>query len=339
MRDYSQFRSSFWTGETGKKLRQDPDAQRLASYLITSPHSNAIGFYWIPMAYVSMETGIPLEGACKALERLSAMGFAHYDADAEVVWVVNMAREQLGLEEGGALDPKDNRGKSARKAADLVRRSALYPAFHEKYSEAFGLAPLQAPYKPLSTASEDQEQEQEQERRGFAPDAPTGAPVTASPAKEPRAPSKADEAKAALRGALKASFRATGDLAPEVADGTAAKAARRLREFVESGHAPDLATAATRLVDACRRQTAERWPWCLLSVNPTKPAPGLAAVPAGELASLEAKRDDLRRELRTYQSGPLFSASEQKRVEREISRIEKQLEGAQPVRMVERGGR
>jgi hypothetical protein len=281
VRDYSQFRSSFWTGETGKKLRKDPDAQRLAAYLFTSPHSNVIGFYWLPMAYAAMETGISFEGASEALQRLSAMGFAHYDETLELVWVVNMAREQLGLSDGAVLDAKDNRGKAARKAADVCKRSPLYPKFHSVYSEALGLSPLQAPSEPPSkgqgTASEEQEQEQEieqeieQEREGGASaGAPDGAAHGGSES-SPK-PRKADEAKAALRAALKASFRASNDIAPEVADGTAAKAARRLRELVELGHAPDVQTAAERLVAACRKQTTERWPWCLLTVNPARPA-------------------------------------------------------------------
>jgi hypothetical protein len=156
MRDYSTFRSSFWTGETGKKLRKDPDAQRLAAYLITSPHANVIGFYWLPIQYAHMETGLSEEGVLGALRRLSEMGFAHYDDALEVVWVVNMAREQLGIADGGKLKPEDNRGKAARKAADTVKRSRLYREFHNAYAEALSLSPLQAPCKGVRTASEDQ---------------------------------------------------------------------------------------------------------------------------------------------------------------------------------------
>jgi hypothetical protein len=84
-------------------------------------------------------------------------------------------------------------------------------------------------------------------------------------------PRKADEAKGFLRAALKASFRASGDVAPEVSDGVAAKAARRVRELVEAGHAPDIATAAQRLVEAARR-SGKAFPWCLLDASPLKGA-------------------------------------------------------------------
>ena len=89
--------------------------------------------------------------------------------------------------------------------------------------------------------------------------APGGALLKASPARKP------DEAMAALQAALKASFLATGDVAPDVTGKPAVGAAKRLREFVRLGHAPDLSSAATRLVEACRPLPASRWPWCLSS--------------------------------------------------------------------------
>lgn len=84
-----------------------------------------------------------------------------------------------------------------------------------------------------------------------------------------KAPRKSDEAKSALRLALKASFQASGDLTPEVSDGVALKASRRVREFVEVGKAPDFDAAARELVAACRR-SGKAFPWCLLDVNPFK---------------------------------------------------------------------
>lgn len=93
--------------------------------------------------------------------------------------------------------------------------------------------------------------------------APSGALLKAAPA--PRQTRKPDEAVAALQVALKASFEATGDVAPDVSGKPAVSAAKRLREFVRLGHAPDLSNAATRLVEACRALPSPRWPWCLTS--------------------------------------------------------------------------
>ena len=37
MRDYGMVSPRFWIGETGRKLRKLPDAQRVAMYLLTAP--------------------------------------------------------------------------------------------------------------------------------------------------------------------------------------------------------------------------------------------------------------------------------------------------------------
>jgi hypothetical protein len=310
VRDYSQFKSSFWTGETGKALRNDPEAQRLAAYLFTSPHHNIIGFYWLPVLYASREIGMPEEVVREALTRLSDMGFAHYDATLELVWVVNMAREQLGLR-GERLSDKDNRGKAARRAAETVKRSPMYQRFFAMYGEALGL-PFPAtpskggsepPSKGRTTASEEQkgidieQNRQEGRTRAGAPDA--GASSPASDPETPLAskPRRADEAKSALKAALKASFRASGDIAPEVSDGVAAKAAKRVRELVDGGHAPDLGDASKRLVEAARR-SGKAFPWCLLDASPlrgTQPAVGrpvrLAQAPGTTAADFEDCED------------------------------------------------
>lgn len=95
MREFSQFRARFWTGETGRRLRGNVDAQLLAAYLLTSCHANQIGLYFLPLSYVSHETGLPPDRVSAALDTLSTVGFARYDHDTEHVWIVNMARQQV----------------------------------------------------------------------------------------------------------------------------------------------------------------------------------------------------------------------------------------------------
>lgn len=57
MRDYSKVNGQFWTGKTGKALRGDAQAQLVALYLVTSPHSNMIGVFHCPVLYIAHETG------------------------------------------------------------------------------------------------------------------------------------------------------------------------------------------------------------------------------------------------------------------------------------------
>jgi hypothetical protein len=67
-RDFAIVKSSFWTGETGRKLRAaGGDAQRVAMYLITCGSSNMIGLYYLPLPVMCHEIGITLQGASKAL--------------------------------------------------------------------------------------------------------------------------------------------------------------------------------------------------------------------------------------------------------------------------------
>ena len=50
----------FWTNY-GKKLRQTPEGLIVAMYLMTSPHANMLGLYYIPLLYIAHETGLALK--------------------------------------------------------------------------------------------------------------------------------------------------------------------------------------------------------------------------------------------------------------------------------------
>lgn len=94
MRDYASFSSSFWTGETGRKLHGDPAAQVLAAYLINNRHSNLIGLYYLPLIYVAHETGLSDAVVLAALAKLEVLEFCRYDRTTEYVWVRTAARRQ-----------------------------------------------------------------------------------------------------------------------------------------------------------------------------------------------------------------------------------------------------
>ena len=151
MRDYSKVSGQFWTGKTGKSLRGDMQSQVVAMYLMTSPHSNMIGVFHCPPIYISHETGSTLEGAIKALHRLSEGGFCTYDDDSEMVWVHEMAKFQIGE----SLKPTDNRVKDIQKQYSNLAESRIKIEFFKKYGKAFCLtknkpleSPFEAPPKP-----------------------------------------------------------------------------------------------------------------------------------------------------------------------------------------------
>lgn len=151
MREFGIVSPRFWIGETGKKLRGNPQLQVLALYLLTSPHSNLIGVYHVPVMYIGHETGLGLEGASKGLASLSEAGFCTYCEDTETVWVHEFARYQIGEE----LKENDNRCKSIQRHFSAIQNDEIKDAFFVRYGDVFHLqhndfkTPLQAPSKGL----------------------------------------------------------------------------------------------------------------------------------------------------------------------------------------------
>lgn len=178
MRDYGIVSPRFWIGETGRRLRAHPYAQRVAMYLLTAPSSDMTGVFYCPVATILNDVGSPSEGvgrgfeggmkeARRALEILQSLGFCFYDFNSEFVFVKEMARWQIAE----SLKPTDNRVKSIRKTVDSMDEP-MKTRFLARYNEKFSLGfegnfvvkagdVAKAPLKPL--LSQEQEQEQKQE--------------------------------------------------------------------------------------------------------------------------------------------------------------------------------
>jgi hypothetical protein len=161
MREYGIVTPHFWIGSTGKALRGDIEAQLVALYLMTSPHANMIGVYYCPLDYIAKETGLPLEGASKALARLSEGEFCRVDGVTEEVFVIRMAAYQIGEQ----LSVKDKRCIGIARELEKVTSAELQKGFRAIYSVAYHLpkvgtktSPSKAPSKPEAgsgTGSED----------------------------------------------------------------------------------------------------------------------------------------------------------------------------------------
>lgn len=147
MRDYGKVSPQFWTGKTGKSLRGHAEAQIVALYLMTSPHSTMIGVFHLPKLYLAHETGLGMEAVEAGLARCIAAGFCAYDEDTETVFVVEMAAHQVGE----TLKPNDLRAKGLHRQYAAIAGTVLGDAFHARYGDAFDLpskplaSPLQAP--------------------------------------------------------------------------------------------------------------------------------------------------------------------------------------------------
>ncbi len=113
-RSYATIQPSFWTGKTGRELRDEPELTHLlAAYFITSPHANMIGAYYCPLGYAAHETGRSLEAVRASVARLVDLDFLVYDYVSEFVWVREMASRQLGE----PLSPRDKRSVGAKREA------------------------------------------------------------------------------------------------------------------------------------------------------------------------------------------------------------------------------
>ncbi|MBB5045941.1 hypothetical protein HNR60_000676 [Rhodopseudomonas rhenobacensis] len=150
--NYGIVRPSFWTGATGRALRQDVDAQVVAMYLMTSPHANIIGVFRCPVEFIKIETGRTIEGASKGLTKLCELDFCTVDPETETVWVHEMARYQIG----DALKGGDKRIKHVARFFNEIENPHIKRAFFEKYGSAYHLQeppisePTASPFKGAS---------------------------------------------------------------------------------------------------------------------------------------------------------------------------------------------
>lgn len=142
MRDYAIISPLFWTGRTGRALRAHPDAQRLALYIITCPHADMTGLFYLPLVTVAHEVGGSFDVTAKGMATLSnamnvlrELEFCEYDADAEMVFVRSMARWQVGK----SLKAGDKRIKGVSKAIAGKPPTYLTKLFWDEYRDDFHL--------------------------------------------------------------------------------------------------------------------------------------------------------------------------------------------------------
>lgn len=214
MREYAIVPSKFWITPLAKLLRGNPAAQVVALYLKTGPHANMIGLYHCPIAYIAQDTGIPFEGASKALASLSEAGYCTFDEQADVVFIHDMAPEQVGA----ALAPADKRTKAVLREWSSVPSESLRRAFHHLYAAAFHLPPMaelgdqgqgaskplavpfEAPSKPLQSQEHEHAQDHAHDQGQEAPSSdqsPDGAGLTTSGGKTRKQHGTEDDYKAA----------------------------------------------------------------------------------------------------------------------------------------------
>lgn len=186
MPSYGKVYDLYWQGSFARFIRREPKtaayAHAVALFLMTGPQKNIIGlFSTTPMAIAAI-TGIPPEGACKGLVRLSEGGFISWDEDEEMVWIRKHLRHEFRDRKGDfqALNERDLRISSVTRAAMDYTRMSIYDQFYSEYSKFFGkhlpepgsthkplASPLQAPRKPTSSSTATAVEEEQKERGTF----------------------------------------------------------------------------------------------------------------------------------------------------------------------------
>lgn len=85
MRDYGKVYSRFWQNRDVK--RWSDGAKLAAVYLLTSPHANLVGIYYLPADYAAVDMGMEVGDVVKAFGELATHDFIAYDRESQWVWV------------------------------------------------------------------------------------------------------------------------------------------------------------------------------------------------------------------------------------------------------------
>jgi hypothetical protein len=164
MRRYAKISPQFWIGDTGRQLREaGQEALLVALYLLSNPHANMLGLYYLPTSLIAHETGLASQGASKGLQRAIEAGFCAYDESSEMVFVHEMARYQIADQ----LVATDKQCAGLQRDYDGLPNNPFLAMFYEKYANAFHLTSRRENRRPSEGASmphRSQEQEQEQEQ-------------------------------------------------------------------------------------------------------------------------------------------------------------------------------
>jgi hypothetical protein len=126
MRDYGKIYVSFWT--SGDTAALSTESKLLAAYLLSGPHTNMIGCFRLPPAYIAADLQFSHETVLRGFAELSRIGFATYDEQLE--WVV----VHRFLRWNRMQNP--NQGKAAAKLAlQIPAGSIVNPILADAFDE------------------------------------------------------------------------------------------------------------------------------------------------------------------------------------------------------------
>ena len=116
---YTRVESKFWQDEKMRVVTDD--ARYLMLYLLTSPHRNIMGFYFLPVPYACFDLGWDEERFSKGLKELLEIQVIRYDQGSHVVLIQNY------LKHNPLENP--NQVKSAIDRLDEMPQTSLFREF------------------------------------------------------------------------------------------------------------------------------------------------------------------------------------------------------------------
>lgn len=96
-RDFGKVRTAFWADD--KVIAWPERLKFVALYLLTSPHTNAIGCFRVPAQYIAADTGLTVGQVNETLDALEREGFIARCAKTSFVWMRKYL-EHNGIENG-----------------------------------------------------------------------------------------------------------------------------------------------------------------------------------------------------------------------------------------------
>ena len=134
MRSFFKMSPQFWTGDTGRAIRQAGiKSQLMAAYLCLSPHASAHGIYYLPLNHVT-EAALSAKDVQTSMRELCDLGFCVYDVLGQSVWVIEMAKYQVG-----ELKAKDRMVNWVNREYRQLPKSPFLAPFYDKYCDALRL--------------------------------------------------------------------------------------------------------------------------------------------------------------------------------------------------------
>ena len=128
---YSKVFVKIWHSKDFRTLSEE--GKMLFLYLLTSPHRNMGGFYYLPLPYLCFDVGLDEERVSKAFEELTDKDMALYDYNTQVVLIKKWF----------CYNPieNENQAKGLNKQLAEIPKSKLFESFvncvkeHCKYTE------------------------------------------------------------------------------------------------------------------------------------------------------------------------------------------------------------